>query len=94
MDIIKMNPIGMTALRNAIVEQAAKDYLKNYRDEEHKSSYIKSIEKWFLSPNFDALATGYSGEYFLRKLREMSNSGKKIGNRSSKDYRKVRNDGC
>lgn len=32
---------------------------------------VISIEKWFKSYKFDNLNTGYSGEWFIRKLKEM-----------------------
>lgn len=81
---MEFNEQGVLALRNAIVEQAAKDYLKYYNTKGPQSSYVISIERWFRSVAFAGLATGYSGDWFIRNLREMAEKGEKIEKR--KEY--------
>ena len=71
----ELNHQGVLLLRNAIVKQAAADYLKHYNTSGNQSSFILTIEKWFRSRQFDALCTGVSGEWFIKNLREMAEQG-------------------
>lgn len=76
-----MSHEGALALRNAIVEQAAHDYVKYYRSDVPNSGFIIALERWFLSPRFDVLGTGCTGEWFINELRKLSISGEKSGNK-------------
>lgn len=80
MELKELHPIGVLALRNAIIQQAANDYVKYYNpNKTEQSSYIDTLERWFKSHKFDDLCTGYSGQWFIDKLRELAVEGKKPG---------------
>lgn len=81
----KFNLIGVLALRNAIVIQAAKDYLQHYEKNKPNSKHIANLEKWFRSYDFELLGTGIDPEWFIEQLRKMSDNGEKIGNRKEYD---------
>lgn len=85
---------GIYALRNAVVEQAAKDYislkkevirLENQRptikrniDLEIRSSQLEHLKKWFKSEDFDNLGLNYTGDYYIRKLDYIVEHGSKV----------------
>lgn len=76
-----LNHQGVLALRNAVVEQAAKDYIKHYNLDGNQSSFILTLEKWFRSDKFSDLDTEHSGEWFIKNLRELVSAGvRKINN--------------
>lgn len=86
--------MGIYALRNAIVEQAAKDYIalkkdvmrlesrrltaKRKVDLEIKRSQLNHLIKWFKSEDFDNLDLKYTGDYYLRKLDYFVEHGSKV----------------
>lgn len=76
-----LNHEGVLALRNAIVEQAAHDYIRHYNVDGPQSSFITAIERWFRSSQFEDLGTGCSGEWFIENLREHVINGKKSKNK-------------
>lgn len=74
---------GFVFLRNAIIEQAAKDYVKA---KEHILAHpnkkciderieLDNLTRWFKSRNFSDLGLGISGEYFIEKMDELAASG-------------------
>lgn len=76
-----MNYYNLDLLRNAIVEQAAKDYLslkKNYLKrkakniEARKPWELKSVEQWFLSSKFDEMCLNVEGRQMIRALDELA----------------------
>lgn len=92
MEANELNIIGVLNLRNAIVEKAAEDYLKYFNvNGERQSLEIITIERWFRSNKFEILATGYSGEWFIKKLREMAREGTtKLRGKENNECRVVR----
>jgi len=82
MEFYDLDMKGVLALRNAIVKQAAKDYIKYYVMGANKQPLeVRSIERWFLSPQFDLMNTGYSGKWFIKNLQEMATAGISIKHR-------------
>lgn len=76
---MEYNEEGILNLRDAIVQQVAKDYIttKKYilkhpnKPCTAQKSELEIITRWFYSNKFEDLKTGCSGDYFIRKLDEM-----------------------
>ncbi len=65
---------GYMALASAVVEKAAKDYIKALKAQKRKPCYkyadeIASIERFFRSKEF-AIYTSVDPEYLIKRLRE------------------------
>lgn len=87
MDISEINYEGLLRLRNAIVEQAAKDYVIAKRkllahpelDLHRTAAYgeCMMLERWFLSTRYSDLVPNISGQWMLDRLNELA-AGKEI----------------
>ena len=76
------NMLGLEMLRNAVVEQAVKDYRHEYKvlkrnpNNDHARHEMEQIEKFFLSDYFKVF-TDLDGERLLSRVKEISeNEGK------------------
>lgn len=90
MDISKINDHGILELRNAIIIQAAQDYLRHYiPNSSNQPVEIMSLENFFRSTRFAMMGLGVSGEWFIKNLRvlkEEKNSRIKKKSQTSADY--------
>lgn len=65
------------SLRNAIVEQAVRDYVRQLRVENPVFEYPESTASaFFKSPWFEFLTGGWDGEELMQKIEERVSSGK------------------
>lgn len=87
---MKYNTDGILLLRNAIVEDAAKEYISLKREierlkkqpasekrritMEYKEYKLSKLKEWFLSEEFDGLALSHDGSFYIRKLDALSRS--------------------
>lgn len=96
---MEYNEEGIIKLRDAIVEQAAKDYIaiKKYilrhfnKPCTEKKWELENITRWFRSSNFDDMKTGCSGDYFIKKLDEMVEDDMQVARKRVENGRKKTN---
>lgn len=93
---MKYNMDGVEALRNAIVEQACKDYIsiKKYLLQREAKGYdikitfqyrqLLDLQEWFRSEKFERFALTHSGDYYIRKLDELAEKKSVIHRRAVK----------
>lgn len=94
---MKYNEDGLIRLRNAVIENAAKEYIQlkrliNRHPEKEKLHYgveLNNLKSFFLSRRYELYGMSVSGEYMLRKLDEMAEGSRKIAvNRLGREHKK------